>query len=237
MSRIFVITMLVLTTSSLALGQTTEKKAEPQSKVSSNEQVPKGWGARGSNPENYDMRTDLTVHHGGKASGHIKSKASATAEGFGTMMQGIKADDYRGKRIRLSGYVKGDNVENLAGLWMRVDGERGEQLSFDNMGNRPVKGTTDWKKYEVVLDVPASSRNIAFGILLSGKGQVWVDDLQFEVVGQSVPSTNQEMTAEQKQEMEEYNRTHKDEIERANQTIKERLKTMSSQPINLDFEG
>ncbi len=237
MKRILIIVTMVTTTLSLAPGQTTDKKADPQSKVSSDVQVPKGWVARGSNPENYDMRADLTVRHGGKASGHIKSKASATAEGFGTMMQEIKADSYRGKRIRLSGFVKGDGVENWAGLWTRVDGEQGDHLSFDNMMNRPIKGTTDWKKYEVVLDVPASSRNIAFGVLLGGKGQVWMDGLQLEVVGQDVSSTNLEIPAEQKQAMEEYKRTHKDEIERANQAMKERLKAMPSQPVNLDFEG
>jgi hypothetical protein len=238
MKKIILVTiLLIMAAPSLALGQTTDKKADPQSKVSSEVQIPKGWVARGTNPENYDMRADLTVRHGGKASGHIKSKASATAEGFGTMMQRIKADSYRGKRVRLSAYIKGESVENWAGLWMRVDGEQGDPLSFDNMGNRPIKGTTDWKKYEVVLDVPASSRNIAFGVLLDGKGQVWMDDLQLEVVGQDVASTNLETSAEEKQAMEEYKRAHKDEIERANQAMKEMLKTMPSQTVNLDFEG
>ncbi len=58
------------------------------------------------------------------------------------------------------------------------------------MGNRPIKGTGDWKRYEIVLDVPGNSINIAFGILLTGKGKVWMDDLQFEVVGKDVPTTD-----------------------------------------------
>ena len=51
-------------------------------------------------------------------------------------------------------YVKSNEVEKYAGLWMRVDGQQNQVLSFDNMQNRPFRETTDWKKYEVVLDVP-----------------------------------------------------------------------------------
>ena len=72
---------------------------------------------------------------------------------------------------------------------MRVDGEGGKVLSFDNMQNRQIQGTRDWKQYEVVLDVPAESVGIYFGILLVGKGQVWLSQVQFEVVGTDVPTT------------------------------------------------
>jgi hypothetical protein len=54
------------------------------------------------------------------------------------------------------------------------------------MQDRAIEGTIDWKKYEIVLDVPEGSVDIAFGILLDGKGQAWVDDLQFDVVGKDV---------------------------------------------------
>src|SRR5439155_1751743 len=89
----------------------------------------------------------------------------------------------------MSGYVKAERVEQWAGLWMRVDGVGQRTLGFDNMQNRPIKGTQDWAKYDVVLDVPNDSVGIYFGILLSGKGQVWLDTIQFEFVGSNVPTT------------------------------------------------
>ncbi len=58
------------------------------------------------------------------------------------------------------------------------------------MGDRPIKGTSEWKKYDVVLDVPSNSAAINFGILLAGTGEVWVSNLKFEVVDDSVPTTN-----------------------------------------------
>jgi len=58
------------------------------------------------------------------------------------------------------------------------------------MSDRPIKGTSDWKKHETVLDVPKDSIRIAFGILLNGLGQVWIDDLNFEVVGEDIATTD-----------------------------------------------
>ncbi len=144
-------------------------------------QIPQGWFASDNNSQDYDTGVDQSVAHTGKASGFIKSKVSEP-EGSGTLKQTFEADHYRGKRLRLSGYVKANNIDNRAGLWMRVDGPD-KPLSFDNMGDRPIRGTADWKKYEIVLEVPENSVRIAFGILLRGKGQAWIDGLQFDVVG------------------------------------------------------
>ena len=110
-------------------------------------------------------------------------------------MQEFKADDYRGKRVRLSGYVRPKGISDWAGVWMRVDGppmpgtQMPEPLAFDNMQDRPIKGTGDWRQCNVVLDVPEKAQEIAFGILLTGAGEVWMDDLKFEVVGKATPTT------------------------------------------------
>jgi hypothetical protein len=72
---------------------------------------------------------------------------------------------------------------------MRGDGLNKELLAFDNMGNRPIKGNTDWKLYEVVLDIPENTNKIAFGALLDGTGKVWIDDYNMEIVEKTVPTT------------------------------------------------
>ena len=159
--------------------------------VMADEQPAKGWLAAGSNPGDYQMGADRAVAHSGRASGYVKSNLPEP-KGFATLMQMFKAGTYAGKRVRMTGYVKAAAIENWAGLWMRVDGPEGKMLAFDNMQSRPIKGTREWTKYDFVLDVPENSLAIAFGILLSGRGQAWVDDLQFQVVGRDVPTTNTE---------------------------------------------
>ncbi|VEP15778.1 conserved hypothetical protein [Hyella patelloides LEGE 07179] len=151
------------------------------------------WFEAGSRPQDYAMGADLREKRNGRASGTIQAQPGAI-KGFGTLMQVFDASTYRGQRLRLRGYVKAEAVEDWAGLWMRVDGTSGQVLSFDNMQQRPIKGSNDWQSYDIVLDVPVASKNIAFGLLLSGSGQVWMDDLQFEVVDTEIPTTNLENT-------------------------------------------
>jgi hypothetical protein len=59
------------------------------------------------------------------------------------------------------------------------------------MYDRGIKGTSDWKRYDVVLDVPPAATDISFGILLADAGEVWLSDAKLEAVGTDVPVTNQ----------------------------------------------
>lgn len=160
--------------------------------------VPKGWHKSGSEPEKYDMGTDLKAGRNNNNAATIKSVDPAT-NGFGTLMQTFAPESYAGKRIRLTAYVKAKDVQGWSGVWLRVDGKKKEKsLSFDNMYDRPIKGTQDWTKCELVLDVPKNATNIAYGALLSGAGQIWFDGINFEVVPETVPTTGR--NSEKKEE-------------------------------------
>ncbi len=91
--------------------------------------------------------------------------------------------NFDGKKIKLTGYIKTENVAEHAGLWMRVD----PKVAFDNMEDRPVSGTTDWKKYEVELKLnPSKAKQIVVGGLLIGSGKMWIDNLEVTVDGKPV---------------------------------------------------
>ncbi len=152
--------------------------------------LPAGWIKAGSNPNDYEMGVDTSIHRGGQASAFVKFTAK-DVHGFGTLMQTSGTGEYSGKRVRFSAYLKSEKINNgWAGLWLRVDGGTPPPLAFDNMQGRPLKGTTDWKRVEIVLDVPPTAVDLAFGVLLAGDGEVWMDDLKFEVVSKDVPVTN-----------------------------------------------
>ncbi|MBI5564090.1 MAG: hypothetical protein HY870_04280 [Chloroflexi bacterium] len=185
-----VVMAVVVTGVILAVRQpTTSPVVNPSSsRVVSTTGYVDGWYTYGGDTKDYEVGLDAGIVHSGKASGYIKSKVSNPKD-FGNLMQMMLPDLYAGKRLHLSAYLKTEQVEGRAGLWMRVDGPQGSMTSIDNMVNRPIRGTTDWQKYDVVLDVPADSANIAFGVLLNSSGQVWIDDVQFEVVGTDVATT------------------------------------------------
>jgi hypothetical protein len=85
--------------------------------------------------------------------------------------------------------MKSEEVTGWAGLWMRVDKGK-EVVAIDNMQGRAIKGTTSWQRYEVVLDVPKDATGVAFGILLTDTGQVWLNSTKLQIVGAEVPTTN-----------------------------------------------
>jgi hypothetical protein len=149
-----------------------------------------GWFMAGMAPDDYTTGLDKTIKHSGASSAFIRSKENP--KDFSTLMQVISPGNYAGKRVRFSAFVKSDKVSEWAGLWMRIDGGK-ETLQFDNMQDRAIKGTTDWTQYEVVLDVPATSTGIFYGILTSGTGTVWIDDAKLEVVPNTISTTGAAM--------------------------------------------
>ncbi len=151
-----------------------------------------GWQKWGSKPEFYDIGVDDEKYND-KTAYYIKSNA-LVYDVFGTIAQSMKPDEYMGKRVKMSAYIRTINVAGWAGMWMRVDGDQiDKSLQFDNMGDRPIKSTTDWQKYEIVLDVPPNSRSIGFGVLLWGQGEAKFSDLRFDIVDSGVASTNMKM--------------------------------------------
>ncbi|MEF3327398.1 MULTISPECIES: hypothetical protein [Oceanobacillus] len=156
----------------------------------------KGWFLTGLDPLSYEMGIDYEIVLEGKASGYLKSKTEVDSTSFATMMQMFKANRYKGKRVRLSSYICTKGVKNSAGMWMGVKDTMEELVQLDNMSNRPVKGSTDWKLYSIVLDVPNNSTTILFGIILSGKGTVWANQFFLEEVNENIPTTNMQQQDE-----------------------------------------
>jgi hypothetical protein len=159
--------------------------------------LPTSWFKAGNKPKSYEMGIDIGTGQDGKNSATIKS-IDKTVDGFGTLMQDCMPGKYGGKRIKMTGMFKSKDVSNWAGLWLRIDTKKPiKGVVFDNMHDgkkdRAIRGTTDWEKYEIVLDVPDEASNIAYGALLAGTGQVWFDNITFEIVSSTTPTTGVEM--------------------------------------------
>ena len=63
---------------------------------------------------------------------------------------------------------------------MNVHGACHELLAYDYMYGRNVTGITDWKRQDVVIDMPNDSTDIEFGITMVGKGEIWASGVAFE---------------------------------------------------------
>ncbi len=128
----------------------------------------------------YEVTVDTKAAKLGNNSLRIRFLHQGT---FGVGTSTFPVQDAAGKHVKYSGFIKTENVEDgWAGLWWRVDGEKGV-LAFDNMADRGPKGTTPWEQYTVELDVDKEATNINFGVLMTGKGTAWFDGLRIELDG------------------------------------------------------
>jgi erythromycin esterase len=188
--------------------------------------IPAGWGGGTGQPAAYTIGTESGNVHGGSWAAYLTNAVlSPPASAFATLTQLFRADAYRGRRLRWSGWVRPVNVSaSASGLWMRIDGP-GVMQGFDNMQTRPVLGTSEWQRVSVVLDVPQDAIGIALGALFAGTGELQVDDLALDVVGTDVATTNT-LTAPQPEPAPFDSATIAAEYARD-----------PSAPSNLDFEG
>jgi hypothetical protein len=150
--------------------------------------IPKGWFITGDAPDHYDIGVDPDLTYQNRPCVTIQARPEPTE--FAALAQQIKAEGYRGQRLRFSAVLRSENLENRAALFMRIGGPNDKMLAFDNMRNRFITGTNDWAPYAIVLDVAEEAENIIFGFLSSLEGQAWMADAKLEVVDQSVPTTD-----------------------------------------------
>ena len=156
-----------------------------------NNNVPiEGWFLSGNKADKYDIGIDDEVFFIGNSSAYLMSKEDKI-QGFGTLMQKCSAKKYFDKRIKMTGYIKSEQVNSWAGMWLRIDSRSGTTISIDNMQDRVITGDEDWKKCEIVLDVPQESESLNYGVLLTGTGKIWFDKVSFEVVDKNmIPTTS-----------------------------------------------
>lgn len=145
----------------------------------------------------YSLKIDTIFFQNGKNSASIEFKDGTP--NFKAWAYDIPAI-YQGKKIKLTGYIKTENVaDGYAGLWMRID----PSVGFDNMNKRGVKGTTDWKKYEIELDLkPSQAKKIVVGGLLVGKGKMWIDNLEVTIDGKQLDKVSKKELSEAEKDTE-----------------------------------
>ena len=110
----------------------------------------------------------------------------ADPSGSVLVAQEFDARQYRGSRVRLTGFLRTATVATQANLRLVVaGGDLDDPLSH----SVTVSGTKPWQKHEVVMDVPEAAGVIRIEVSLIGKGSLWAANLGFERVGSQTPLT------------------------------------------------
>lgn len=167
-----------LTSLFLALNSFGQQKIENLNFESFDKELPTHWTTFGEGSAT--ITADSQIKQEGKTSVLFNATENS---GFKALMYKLP-ENYAGKKITLSGYIKTENVsDGYAGLWLRIDPD----VAFENMQKVGLKGTNDWKKYEVTLNMsPENTDKIVLGALLVGKGKMWVDNLTVSIDGKEI---------------------------------------------------
>lgn len=146
--------------------------------------LPAPWHLSRNFPtDDYTAGTTDSDAHSGTSCGYVKC-GLGTPRGWGDVNQGFKATHYRGKRIRYSVWVKAIDVKKQGSVWLRVDSGSEQYLSFHR---KDFSGTSGWKRYELISDVPVQAQTIAIGVDLQGQGAICFDDIKVEAIGAAAP--------------------------------------------------
>lgn len=149
-------------------------------------QVPPGWFVPTSDFSAEVRREGCAA---GSGCAVLYPRAAVPSQPFGNLMQAFAALPFRGKQIRLRASIRVEQASSAdrAQMWRRVD-RTGRQFGlFDNMDDRPIQ-SSEWKTYEIGGEVDSDAQSINIGVMLIGRGKVWIDDVRFEIVPQREPS-------------------------------------------------
>jgi len=144
--------------------------------------VPKNWNGTPAGT----FAVDGQIVHGGRWA--LRIERTDTSPGAFTSVSKTIPIDFTGTELEMRGFLRTEDVANYTGLWMREDGDGGEMLALDNMQRRQLKGTTGWAEYSITLPLNKAAKRLVFGVLSSGTGRAWADDLRLLVDGKALTS-------------------------------------------------
>jgi RNA polymerase sigma factor (sigma-70 family) len=142
----------------------------------------RGWTMQ---PAKYKQKLDKTVKRNGHPTICISSDSADARIGDWITYDHTEPDvtPYLGKKVKLSVWIKSQDVEGSSGPIIRGVGPDNSTASRDmQVGKRPVHGSMEWLKYSTTMKVPADAMDLSFGVTLNGRGKVWFDELRMEIV-------------------------------------------------------
>jgi len=129
------------------------------------------------------ISADDSTSHTGRWSVRLQRDAQSAGT-FSVIARSLPVD-FQGGTVELCGYLRLQEVSGNAGLWLRQDAD-GQMLALENMQSQQVKNTHDWAQYRITLPINPQAQQLFFGVLVSGTGTLWADDLELLVDGKPI---------------------------------------------------
>jgi hypothetical protein len=151
-----------------------------------------GWDVSGRSDS---VKLATSVFHSGGTSMRLEGSKSQPSKLMPPVevKQTVQLSGWAGKRIRVTAFVKTENVSKwgtiYADLEEKVSNSSSRRVAHDDLYTRPIPSTSDWSQYSIVLDVPEGTIMLTVGAFVDGGGVLLLDDVQIEEVGKEVALT------------------------------------------------
>jgi RNA polymerase sigma factor (sigma-70 family) len=161
--------------------------ADPDDPITDN----RAWRQSFTSAHDYPMTTDLANTHDGSPSICLAYAGSDNAPAksfawFGHDIRYPESERYAGHTVRLSGWIKTENVSNhvqpqirpLSGLMQRDS----KLLAQDSMvQDKSIRGTLNWTPFSLTCEIPKNTGHIETSFVFWGSGKVWIDTNSLEL--------------------------------------------------------
>lgn len=148
---------------------------------------PTGWSKRPS-PQHRYGRTTATAFQG-ESSGLVQGDGTAATD-VGSLFQVVPTQGWEGRTLTLRAATRTEKVEGEARLWLRLEDGAGKMLSFAQ-SPEPIAGNAkDWQRSTLTAEVAEGATKLMFGVMLSGGGTLWVDDVQLTAGDEGIQLEN-----------------------------------------------
>lgn len=111
-------------------------------------------------------------------------RTAASHADFSLIGDGLPID-FAGSGVELRAFLRTADVQGDTELFLREDDDD-TAVQFANIEDAKLHGTTEWTEYSVKLPLDRTAKQLAWGVVLSGSGTAWVDDLQLLVDGKPI---------------------------------------------------
>ncbi len=150
----------------------------------------RAWHQSITSARDYPMTTDPANNHDGNPSLCFAYAGPNNAAGkytwFGHSIRHPECEKYAGHTVRLSGWIKTENVSDhvqpqirpLSWLMQR-DSKR---LANDSMvQDNSLRGTLNWTPFSLTCEIPKNTGRIETSFIFWGSGKVWIDTNSLEL--------------------------------------------------------
>lgn len=170
---------------------------------------PSQWSLPDSAYYGYNAASDRNCRKHGGSSLRLE-RTDTTKQSWALFSQELPDTLVAGHEIELSGWIRTEEVtEGFADLFLiRSDTTDDDLLTADAPG-RGQRGTTEWRRMELRLQLPDSASGVRFGGLLKGGGRAWFDRFEIRIDGRKlrdprIPAPKSRLSRREKAELRRY---------------------------------